>query len=885
MYKHLSFNLSYEFLEDKKQYYKELERTNNDSTKSLQKFVLMRTYSRNKFSEHGDFIGNETFFEIVTRVINGVFSLLKDSLIDKTNEHGESKWNDEHYNKMAEEYFDLVYNFKITPPGRGFWTMGTEIVHKKKLGLPLVNCTFISSANIEKVRSGFFGYIADALMLGVGVGFDDRGADKIKLVKPEQANYRYNIDKYFTNKYDEHGMLTYVNIKDQVYSFIDQSVKADHEGIKFLEHEYNYIENKTLFQSNCNFINVYKIEDTREGWVKAMVMLVESYLEGGSEYITLFDYSDIRPKGKYLKTFGGTASGPLPLAEGLSIIRWLLERKLKKYTYRQEIESDLTKTENEIREISAKIDDSEYEFELLNEMLNSMKNLQSIAEKHNDVDVVENYNNSITALINVISKEVDGLTLLKTTRKSLYETENKLRSTLENGYVPYLDSLLIVDIANVIATIVVAGNVRRSSEIFLSKNLDAIKYKNYEDYPYRASWSWASNNSIIVDDTSADDLIDKIADNIVNSMSGEPGIFNQEIVKYYGRICDGLLVVDGKVVPRDPDANGTNPCGEISLSGCSNVGSLKEFSAGGETCNLVETYPANYDGSIDEVIDQYEKDLYFAMLYCKIVTTVNPHWKSTEDIQSKNRRIGISQTGIIPFISKHNLSIEDYGKICDRWYKTLKKYDEEISELLEIPRSIKITTVKPSGTTTLCSGLDASGMHASPGKYYLRRVRISNTKKDYLRTLRHKGYHIEDAKGQEGFTSVITFPCKAPEGCITKEDIDIEYQFELLACLQTWWSDNQVSCTITFKKSEEDKIASLLKKYKNVYKSLSLLPLDDHVYPQSPEEIISEDRYNIEIAKVKPVEYDELITKQFKEEIELDNYCSGDKCVLRPKSK
>jgi len=56
--------------------------------------------------------------------------------------------------------------------------------------------------------------------------------------------------------------------------------------------------------------DVYVIEDSREGWSKALLYGMERWYNG---YDVEFDYGNIRPFGSRLKTFGGRASGPDPL--------------------------------------------------------------------------------------------------------------------------------------------------------------------------------------------------------------------------------------------------------------------------------------------------------------------------------------------------------------------------------------------------------------------------------------------------------------------------------------------------------------------------------------------------------------------------------------------
>jgi hypothetical protein len=140
----------------------------------LGEFVYMRTYSRIK--ENGE---NEKWYETIERVINGVFHLKYRHFTDNNIE-----WNNEIENKNAEIMYDLMFNIKFLPGGRGLWAMGTKITEEKHLYSALNNCAFVSTKYIDKEFSKPFEFLCDACMLGVGVGFDTAGAGKIIIHKP-----------------------------------------------------------------------------------------------------------------------------------------------------------------------------------------------------------------------------------------------------------------------------------------------------------------------------------------------------------------------------------------------------------------------------------------------------------------------------------------------------------------------------------------------------------------------------------------------------------------------------------------------------------------------------------------------------------------------------
>lgn len=136
---------------------------------SVGEVTFLRTYSRLK--EDGT---KETWADVCQRVIEGMYSIQKD--------HCKSQrlpWNDAKAQASAKEAFDRLFNLKWTPPGRGLWVMGTPLVNEHKNSAALQNCAFVSTASMTKNDpSKPFAFLMEASMLGVGVGFDDKGADK-----------------------------------------------------------------------------------------------------------------------------------------------------------------------------------------------------------------------------------------------------------------------------------------------------------------------------------------------------------------------------------------------------------------------------------------------------------------------------------------------------------------------------------------------------------------------------------------------------------------------------------------------------------------------------------------------------------------------------------
>ena len=164
----LSFRLAEEFLKDYRS--KKVPWGYKDAAgNSVGEITFLRTYSRLK--EDGT---KETWVDVCQRVIEGMYSLQKDHC--KTNR---LPWNDSRAQASAKEAFDRLFNLKWTPPGRGLWVMGTPLVNEQKNSAALQNCAFVSTSSMTKLDPAKpFAFLMEASMLGVGVGFDDKGADK-----------------------------------------------------------------------------------------------------------------------------------------------------------------------------------------------------------------------------------------------------------------------------------------------------------------------------------------------------------------------------------------------------------------------------------------------------------------------------------------------------------------------------------------------------------------------------------------------------------------------------------------------------------------------------------------------------------------------------------
>ena len=432
----------------------------------------------------------------------------------------------------------------------------------------------------------------------------------------------------------------------------------------------------------------------------------------------------------------------------------------------------------------------------------------------------------------------------------LIEGLEQICNVLKSRCGKKLRSIDVLDINNIIGSIVVAGNVRRSAEIAIGDPDDYLylKAKNWSDGVI-PNWRSNSNNAIFADTYShiSDDIWNNgyTLDKKSGSAKGEAyGFVNLPLSRKYGRLGE----------ERVDNCDGVNPCAEVTL-------------ADGEACNLSELYLNNI-GSEEELIE-CAKLLYKVQ---KAVWTLPALYEKTEKIAKKNMRIGMGVTGVC----------QSYDKLpwLDNCYTQLREYDKEWSKLNNLPESIKLTTVKPSGTLSLLAGSTPGG-HPSLFKYYIRRVRM-NSSDPLVKICRDAGYKTEYVihfDGSEDYSTVIVeFPCEAGDTAILSKDVTAIQQLELVKKLQTIWADNSVSVTIYYKIEELVEIQDWMKdNYESCSKTLSFALHSNHGFKQAPYEEIDEKTYTRLSKKIKTLYNVDNMSNDILDGLE----CDGGTCPIR----
>jgi adenosylcobalamin-dependent ribonucleoside-triphosphate reductase len=412
----------------------------------------------------------------------------------------------------------------------------------------------------------------------------------------------------------------------------------------------------------------------------------------------------------------------------------------------------------------------------------------------------------------------------------------KISEVLEKRAGRNLRPIDCLDIMNIIGAVVVAGNVRRSAQIAIG-DADDVEYllaKRW-DMGNIPSWRAMSNNSVVCNDIK--DLHEYFWDGYEGK--GEPyGLINLKLSRKMGRL--------GETQYPDPDVQGYNPCAEQSL-------------AAYETCCLAEVWLPNVS-TYEEFVD-----------ICQLLYRINKHslalpchLDETADIVHKNMRMGIGVTGVLQ-------ASEEQKSWLKPAYMELRYFDNKYSEEHGFPTSVKITTVKPSGTLSLLPGV-TPGCHPAYAQYMIRRIRIS-ADHPLVNVCREHGYPVEYQQNFDGSedhsTVVVSFPFAYPEGTVLANEMTAISQLETVKWLQEVWSDNSVSCTVYYRKEELPEIKKYLaKNYKNNHKSLSFLLHSEHGFKQAPYEEITKEAYDELVSNSK------LITK-----IDEASFDGGDECA------
>lgn len=410
-----------------------------------------------------------------------------------------------------------------------------------------------------------------------------------------------------------------------------------------------------------------------------------------------------------------------------------------------------------------------------------------------------------------------------------------------------LNSLECHDIMCKIGEVVVVGGVRRSALISLSNLSDermrgAKNGQWWEDFVHRS----LANNSVAYTEKPEIGIFMKEWMSLYESKSGERGIFNRVSANKQAK----------KTGRRETEGwdFGTNPCGEILLR-------PNEF------CNLSEVVAREGD-----TLERLKEKVKYATILGTFQATLTD-FKYIRNAWRKNceeeRLLGVSLTGIMDHVVLSGR--EGHEKLAN-WLDEMRQVavdtNKEWAAKLGINQSVAITTVKPSGTVSQLVD-SASGIHSRYSRYYIRTVR--QDKKDPLgQFLKDAGIPCEDDITKPESSWVFSFPQKAPEHAVFRNDMTAIEQLEHYLVFKKHWCEHNPSITVYVREHEWLDVGAWVYKNFDDIGGVSFLPHSDHSYKQAPYQeltdkmingvlVTAEQQYNDLLAKMPHIDWDAFV--------------------------
>jgi len=791
-----------------------------------------RTYSR--VIDKNGVVRREDWVDTISRVIEGNVNLG----IENNDPTATEEW--------ALEALEYFFHMGVMPPGRGYWMMGTEYAANRG-GDALNNCWYTSVRpqsyeNIEmfanqpyiyshpekKMPSYPFVFMFDRAMLGGGVGF---GANRKNIRQIPKVSSKVNLKIFLHHSHPDWNRIVsseeWSRIEPYVTTIKDYAEKAKENG------------------------TYYFATDDREGWNISVRETIDAHFKEGvthGEVDLVIDLSRIRPYDALIKGFGGTASGPLPLISALVDVNNILNERLGK----------------RIKSVDA--------LDMMNLLgrcvvAGNVRRTALIAlGDADDKDYTEAKNYMLVAPIVDIEYGEWGWYTNEWGRKT--QKLKPREQVIEEEWAKWFEQEHVM--------VTSKEEMDEEERTGLQQRIESYVDHMYDMHFKQDNHRWASNNSVYTNEMFKDHHF--IAAGII--ANGEPGIGNEWLMKNYGRIMDGFKEAI------DADAEGLNPCAEITLENC-------------EPCNLVEFVPL----MCKRFGLNFRTALRIATEYTYRITFAKYIWKETARVIAKNRRIGVSITGVQDYY------LEEYGHYAlkefkdgditepifhqeivdelDGWYTIVQETNIKHAELMGANPSKKTTTVKPSGTVAKMPGV-SSGIHWNYAPYMIQRIRFHETDPN-VEVMRACGLPVEKAM-KEPNAVVVEFPVKNVgadnPNFRSSGDVSLEEQFANQYLFAYAWADNAVSATLTFKFEETEKIEPLLKAYNNRIKSTSLLPYSGHGYVQAPWEPITKEEYEKRVAQMVATPEEmymkmELPVRTENDDDLLDAECAGGACPTK----
>jgi ribonucleoside-diphosphate reductase alpha chain len=418
---------------------------------------------------------------------------------------------------------------------------------------------------------------------------------------------------------------------------------------------------------------------------------------------------------------------------------------------------------------------------------------------------------------------------------------SKILDAKENG--EQLTPIEAHDMVCYIADAVLAGGIRRAALISLfsfddDQMLSAKFGSWWEENPQRGR---ANNSAVLARHRIKKAEFLDLWKKIELSNAGEPGFYFTNDVEY-----------------------GTNPCAEIALRpfqfcnlceiNVSDVESQEDFDARCRAAAFIGTLQASYTDF------HYLRDI----------------WRRTTE---KDALLGVGMTGI----ASNKLDSIDITQGAE----AATEENAKVADFLGINRAARVTTVKPSGTTSCVLGC-SSGIHAWHDNYYVRRMRLGKNEAIYTYLNINHPELIEDDYFKPDIQAVVSIPQQAPEGSTIRTESPMDL-LERIKMIHEQWikvghrsgnNTNNVSGTISIKPEEWEQVGEWMWKNRDSYNGLSVLPYDGGSYVQAPFETVDREKFDEMFSALKDINLENVVEMDDMTDLTGELACAGGACEV-----
>ncbi len=399
------------------------------------------------------------------------------------------------------------------------------------------------------------------------------------------------------------------------------------------------------------------------------------------------------------------------------------------------------------------------------------------------------------------------------------------------------------DIICHIADAVLSGGIRRAAliSLFDLHDNEMLTCKHGSWWELNAQRGRANNSAVVIRSKVTKDDFNDLWGKIVASNSGEPGVY----------------------FSNDKDW-GTNPCCEIAL---------RPF----QFCNLTEINVSNVE-SQEDLNKRVKAGAFLGTLQASYTDFhyLRSVWQKTTE---KDALVGVGMTGIgSGEILKYNLK---------EAAKEAKKSNEEIAKIIGVNKAARVTTVKPSGTSSLVLGT-SSGIHAWHNDFYIRRMRLGKNEALYQYLAKHHPELVEDDFFKPEIQAVVSVPQKSPNGAIYRTESAMELLERTKKFNMEWVkkghrkgaNTNNVSATISVKQDEWEQVGEWMWENKNTFNGLAVLPYDNGSYTQAPFEDTTEEKFLEMESHLNGIDLTKVVEMSDETQLQDQAACAGGACEV-----